>query len=207
MLIPRPETEFLVIALLDLAKPRTSRSCRSATWARAAGSSPSRWRSTCPARLTAIDCSAEAPGNRPGNAAAHGVGDRIEFVQSDLFSALPADRRFHFVVSNPPYVSQAEFAAAAAGREELRAPRSALVAGPRGTEVIEALLPEAAARLLPGGHLLLEISPMIHDAVRSLIAADARFQLGPTTNDLAGLPRVVQALKVGCEARPPSGRG
>ncbi len=108
VLIPRPETEFLVIALLDLARTaQPSRSCRSATWARAAGSSPSRRPSTCRrARLTAIDISPEALAVARANAAAHGVADRIEFVQSDLFAALPAERRFDFVVSNPPYVSR-----------------------------------------------------------------------------------------------------
>ncbi len=132
--------------------------------------------------------------------------DRIELVRSDLFAALPADRRFHFVVSNPPYVSQSEFAALPPSVRNYE-PRAALVAGPRGTEVIEALLPQAAARLLPGGQLLLEISPMIHDAVRSLVSADARLQLGPTLNDLARLPRVVQAVRVEHHVPSPSGRG
>ena len=74
-------------------------------------------------------------------------------------------------------------------------PRTALVAGPRGTEVIERLIPQAAERLRPGGHLLIEISPMIHDAVRALLEADGRFELGPTIKDLARLPRVVQARR------------
>ena len=72
-------------------------------------------------------------------------------------------------------------------------PRVALLAGPRGTEVIERLVAQSADRLLPGGHLLMEISPMIHDAVRALLESDSRFELGPTIKDLARLPRVVQA--------------
>ena len=51
--------------------------------------------------------------------------------------------------------------------QSLTAIRS-LLAGPRGTEVIESLVAQAAERLRPGGHLLLEISPTIHDAVRTL---------------------------------------
>jgi release factor glutamine methyltransferase len=129
------------------------------------------------------------------NAAAHGVADRIEFLSGDLLSTLAADRRFHFVASNPPYVTEAEFAALPPDVRKYE-PRDALVAGPQGTEVIEALLPQAAGRLLPDGHLLLEISPMIHDAARSLVSADVRFQLGPTINDLAGLPRVLQARRI-----------
>ena len=61
--------------------------------------------------------------------------------------------------------------------------------------MIERLIPQAAERLRPGGHLLMEISPMIHDAVRTLLEADGRFELGPTIKDLARLPRVVQARK------------
>jgi release factor glutamine methyltransferase len=78
-------------------------------------------------------------------------------------------------------------------------PSTALLAGPRGTEVIQALVVQAAERLRPGGHLLMEISPMIHDAVRALLEADGRFELGPTIKDLARLPRVVQARKRGLE--------
>ena len=195
VLIPRPETEFLVIALLDLAKQRHEPQlwiCDVGTGSGIIAVSVAKYLPR--ARLTAIDRSAEALAVARENAAAHGVQDRIELVCSDLFAALPADRRFHLVVSNPPYVSQAEFAALAPDVRKYE-PREALVAGPRGTEVIEALLPQAAQRLLPGGHLLLEISPMIHDAVRSLVSADARFQLGPTVNDLAGLPRVLQARR------------
>ena len=74
-------------------------------------------------------------------------------------------------------------------------PQTALLAGPRGTEVIERLIPQAAERLRPGGHLLMEISPMIHDGVREVLEADGRFDVGPTIKDLARLPRVVQATR------------
>jgi release factor glutamine methyltransferase len=76
-------------------------------------------------------------------------------------------------------------------------PRMALTAGPKGTEVIERLIPQAAERLRPGGCLLIEISPMIHDTVCALFASDTRFELGPTIKDFARLPRVVQGKKRG----------
>ncbi len=84
--------------------------------------------------------------------------------------------------------------ALAAGRARLRA---AVGPGrrPRGTEVIEALVVQAAERLQPGGHLLVEISPMIHEAVQGILTTDGRFELGPTIKDLARLPRVVQAKR------------
>jgi release factor glutamine methyltransferase len=147
---------------------------------------------TC--RVTAIDISPAALAVAKENAETHGVADRIDFVESDLFAALPVQQQFDLVVSNPPYVAAAEFERLAVDVRKFE-PRGALLAGPRGTEVIERLVAEAADRLRPGGHLLMEIGPAIHDAVRALLQADHRFELGPTIKDLARLPRVAQATR------------
>jgi release factor glutamine methyltransferase len=69
------------------------------------------------------------------------------------------------------------------------------VAGPRGTEVIERLIVRAAERLVPGGWLLMEISPMIETAVRELVTKHGAYELGPTIKDHAGQPRVIQAKR------------
>jgi release factor glutamine methyltransferase len=145
-------------------------------------------------RVTAIDVSRAALAVAAQNARQHGVAERIEFVESDLFAAVSPQRQFDVIVSNPPYVTTAEMDGLAADVRKFE-PRVALVAGPRGTEVIEALVVKAAERLRPAGHLLMEISPTIHDAVRSLLQADDRFDVGPTIKDLARLPRVVQARR------------
>jgi len=152
-------------------------------------------------RLTAIDVSSAALQVARANATDHGVVGQIEFVESDLFAAVAPGRRFDFVVSNPPYVATAELETLAAEVREFE-PLEALVAGPRGTEVIEALILQSAERLNPGAHLLMEISPTIHDAVCALLEADDRFELGPTIKDLARLPRVVQAAR-----KPAAGSG
>ena len=196
VLIPRPETEFLVVALLDLARRRPPQRplaiCDVGTGSGiiavcAAKHLPN-------AQVTALDISAAALEVARSNAAAHRVQGRIEFIESDLLSAVPPDRQFDFIVSNPPYVTEAELAALASTVKD-HEPRQALVAGPRGAELIEALLPQAAERLHPGGHLLIEISPMLHEAVQKVLAADARFEPGPTIKDLSRHPRVVQARK------------
>ena len=215
VLIPRPETELLVVAVLDLAKtysplPMKERSGVRAEAASAAatqlaiadvgtgsGAIAVALAKHLPAsRVLAIDRSAAALAVAAGNAQHHGVADRIEFVESDLFAAVPAERQFDFIVSNPPYVKTAEVESLAADVGKFE-PREALVAGPRGTEVIEKLVAQAAERLRPGGHLLIEISPTIHDAVLAIFESDARFELGPTIKDLARLPRVVQAKRRG----------
>ena len=196
VLIPRPETELLVVRLLDLAKGRPATDgvtiADVGTGSGIIAVCTAKHLDGC--RVTAIDRSPAALEVARANAAEHGVADRIELIRSDLFAAVDGGRRFDFIVSNPPYVAAAEYEKLA---DEVRRfePREALLAGPRGTEVIEALIPQAAAHLDPGGHLLIEISPMIHDAVLALIEADGRFELGPSMKDLARLPRVVQATR------------
>lgn len=194
VLIPRPETEFLVIRLLDLAVP-ADREWKIADVGAGSGViavCAARW---LPAsRVTAIDVSHAALSVASSNATDHKVADRIDFIESDLFAGVPAGQTFDFVVANPPYVAEHEMAGIARDVREYE-PRTALVAGPTGTETIARLIPQAAERLAPGGWLLMEISPQIERKVRELISADSRLALGPTVKDLAGHARVVQAQR------------
>ena len=196
VLIPRPETELLVVALLDLARNRpVGEPITVADVGTGSGII-----AVCAAkhlpgcRVTAIDVSPAALKVARTNASEHGVGKRVELIESDLFAAVEPGRWFDFIVSNPPYVSTEEMATLAADVKDFE-PRQSLVAGERGTEVIESLVPQAAERLNCGGHLLIEVSPAIHDAARSLLQSDDRLQPGPTIKDLARLPRVVQAVR------------
>jgi release factor glutamine methyltransferase len=216
VLIPRPETELVVVALLDQVKKRGAGGevvCGSPDPSRASteGFLPieaslaiadvgtgSGILAVCAAkyvansRVTAIDISPAALAVAKRNAERHGVAERIRFIESDLFSALPAEAHFDYVVSNPPYVSTAEMANLAADVRE-HEPHVALHAGEGGTDVIRSLVDQAAQRLTPGGALIMEISPMIATATEEIIRSTAKFELGPTMRDLAGHPRVVQA--------------
>lgn len=196
VLIPRPETEFLVMALVDLARERPADQetaiCDVGTGSGNIAVSAAKHLPA--ARVTAVDSSPAALEVARTNAVEHGVESRIELVRSDLFSAVPAERRFDFVVCNPPYVREAEIGSLPREVRDYE-PREALVAGPLGTEVIQRMAPQAAERLNPGGHLLLEIHPALHDEVQALVEADGRFQPGPTVKDLARLPRVVRAMR------------
>ncbi len=201
VLIPRPETEFVVVALLDLVKQRAKDNrSDTAELAIADVGTGSGILAVCAAkylpssRVTAIDISPAALAVARANAADHGVANRVEFVEGDLLSGLADGATFDIVVSNPPYVSQSEMADLA---REVRdhEPHVALVAGERGTEIIERLVTQASARLRPGGWLIVEISPMIEPAVRQLITQEPRLEPGATIKDLAGLSRVVQARR------------
>jgi len=196
VLIPRPETEFLVLTLLDLIKAAgAQRPLAIADIGTGSGIIAITIAKHAPqARLTAVDISSAALAVARDNAERLGVAERIEFVQGDLFAAIPAGKKFDFIASNPPYISTDEMAALP---REVKAyePELALAAGPTGMAVIERLVPEAAERLASGGSLLLEISPMLQQRVESLLAADGRWELGTTLKDLAGLARVVQARR------------
>ena len=197
VLIPRPETEHLVIEVLDLLKKRPAdeapaRVADVGTGSGAIAVSVAKHAANC--RVTALDLSAEALEVARGNADRHRVADRIEFVQSDLLTAIPTAEPFDVIVSNPPYVSQSEWDQLPPDVRNYE-PRSALIGGVTGSETIARLIPQAAERLRPGGWLLLEISPMTEAAVHRLLDQDGHFTALPTVKDLAGLPRVVKAQR------------
>ncbi len=205
VLIPRPETELIVVTLLDLAKQFPSTSGRGA-----GGEGPARIadvgtgsgilavtlaKHLPAAQVVATDTSKVALEIAAENARRHGVAERVQWVECDLLSRVATETQFDFIVSNPPYISTAEYEKLPRDVKNFE-PREALLAGPRGTEVIERLILQAGERLRPGGHLLIEISPMIHAAVQALLSAAPDLQPGATVKDLARLPRVVQARKV-----------
>jgi len=144
------------------------------------------------ATFFAIDASPEALQLAQRNAKRHGVADRIAFLQGNLLQPLtsPVD----LIVTNPPYVSHPELAAASISPEVSQyEPRLALDGGQDGLEVIRRLLPQAKAKLKPGGSLLVEIGSTQGQAVVQL--AETYF---PGANiqvkkDLAGLDRLLVA--------------
>ena len=197
VLIPRPETEFVVLALLDLIKEqgqvdRPLEIVDVGTGSGVLAICAARHVPNC--RVTAIDISSAALQLARTNAVDHGAIDRIALVQGDLLSPVAAQQHVDFVLSNPPYVSDSEWESLTpqiTGHE----PRVALVAGPRGTEVISRLVPQAAERLRGGGWLITEISPMIQRDVDELIRRDGRFKSAVTDRDAAHLPRVMRAQR------------
>lgn len=207
VLIPRPETELLVVRALDLAKtlcdlPSPSPSLEGRGIAIADVGTGSGVLAVCCAKhlpaskVTALDISRAALEIAKKNAEQHQVAERIEFVCSDLFGERPATAEFDIIVSNPPYVASSEFSGLEAGVRN-HEPRLALDGGEQGTEVIARLIPQAAERLNPGGWLLMEVSPANASHVEQLLAAEGGLEAHETMADLAGLPRVVQALRKG----------
>jgi release factor glutamine methyltransferase len=182
-LIPRPDTETLVAWALALPLPPAARvldlGTGSGAIALALASERAGW------TVTAIDRSAAALAVAAENGRALGL-DNAGFLQSDWFSAL-AGRRYHLVVSNPPYIDPQD---SHLGRGDLRfEPRLALVAEGQGLAAIEQIAAAAPAHLEPGGWLLLEHGCEQGEAVRSLLARLGLVDI-ETRCDLAGLERV-----------------
>lgn len=193
VLVPRPETEGLVVRTLDLCKPRaTPRIIDVGTGSGAIAITLAKHLPK--ARLAATDISPAALAVARDNAARHGLADRIEFLECDLLADPRAAGPWDVIVSNPPYVRDDEFESLPRD-VRLHEPKSALVAGPTGIEIVARLAAAAAERLAPGGWLVVEIGPNVAAAAETALAAVPGLVPGPTLADMAGLPRIVQARK------------
>jgi release factor glutamine methyltransferase len=193
VLIPRPETEHVVIAALDFIKERSGGKttvCDVGTGSGCIAICLAKHAAT--AQVTAVDISPPALAVARENAAAHGVAEKIEFVESDLFAALPAERKFDVIASNPPYIPAAEYATLPAGVRDYE-PRQALLAGNDGLEIIRRLLADANSRLQPNGMLVIELSPMLAEAAAALASGEYGYARVEILKDLAGQPRVLAA--------------
>lgn len=193
VLIPRPETEMLVDAVVEATPQRafvvdlgTGSGCIAVAAAVARGD----------LTFGAVDSSPGALDVARFNARRHGVEDCIAFVEGDL-AAPPASwhARASTVVSNPPYVTEADWAGL---QPEVRDhdPKAALVPGPTGLEAYRVLIPAASRLLQPDGVLLVELGAGQADAVRDLVMG-AGFEAVEIFDDLNGIARLLQAHR-GC---------
>ena len=215
VLIPRPETEHLVEAVLELARgierPKlvdvgTGSGCVALALAHELQD----------AEVFAVDLSAEALEIARANAARLQLDKRLQFLQcnvldpvldqnppvipSEAFSpsrGIPSDRTvlsdFDFVVSNPPYVAFSEADKVQKSVQEFE-PTMAVFAGLHGTDVIVPLIEQAHRELKPAGWLALEIGYSMRDEVLNLLSPTMWDDIR-VVPDLQGIPRVVMARK------------
>lgn len=192
VLIPRPETELLVEAAIQIVGTApficdvgTGSGCIAVTLLR----------EIVNARAVAIDKSPAALEVAKINARDHSVIDRTQFVVSDCFDALDSrDYEFDLIVSNPPYVTEAALEGL---QREVRdhEPIMALSPGGDGLGVIRRLIDEGPAFIKPNGHMLMEIGFDQGEAVKSLVNGSA-WSLREIRSDLQGIPRIVVLQKV-----------
>ena len=198
-LIPRPETEILVQAVLqwaDTQRPLSAKPLRLVDVGTGSGAIALAVAANLSHGIVeALDVS---PAVRPiveANARRHGLSDRVRFAESDLLAALQPQLavgfRFDAVLSNPPYIPAGD---APTLQPEVREyePHTALFAGAEGLDLYRRLIPQARAALRPGGLLAMEFGFGQRQALQQLLGGWTQLQF---LDDLAGISRVVLALR------------
>jgi release factor glutamine methyltransferase len=216
VLIPRPETEHVIEAVLERVGPKAAERRQNA--ADGASRGLSEHKEQAPegrkrlqiadvgtgsgaialalakelpkAEIHAIDISPAALEIARANAARLQLESQIHFHENNLLESF-APATFDFIVSNLPYVGESEEDTVQLEVRKFE-PRNAVFAGPKGTEVIERLIPQSYTVLQPGGWLIMEISGTISEDVRTLLKDWEEVTVKP---DLQSIPRVAVARK------------
>jgi len=192
VLVPRPETELLVEALLEWF-PSSATRVRIADACTGSGCVAIAIARERPlATLTATDISDTALSIARRNAERHGVARQIELVCADLLHGVVGP--FDAIVANPPYVPYCDRSALDAEVAHAE-PALAIFAGEDGLSVIEPLVAQAAPLIKDGGALMFEFGYGQDDAVAELIAKAPGLQLFELRCDLQGIPRVAVAQR------------
>ena len=184
VLIPRPETEFIVEEALAILKPMqqasvadigTGSGCIAVSIAH---DSPH-------AHVVASDLSGDALDVAAANAARHGVAERVRFVRTSYLDGVFDE--FDLIVANPPYVRDVD--RPALSRDVRHEPAVALFGGHNGLRDVEGVIIAADRALKPGGWLVMEFGYGQEDDVRGLIEAQGTLRLDRIRDDLQGIAR------------------
>ena len=187
VLIPRPETEAIVELALEILRP--DQSARLLDIGAGSGCLAISILKELPnPRAVATDISASALKVARRNAERHGVTDRLRLIESDLFSAMASDDVFDLLVSNPPYVPEADLKSLQP--EVQYEPAAALAGGVDGLATIRRILRDAPRLLCAGGYLIFEIGFGQSESVGALVGA-RDWQMIEIRRDLQGIPRTV----------------
>ena len=201
VLIPRPETEFLIDRVLALADPQNLATgaildlcCGSGVIATVLARETGRW-------LCAADLSPAALGVASVNLHRHGVREQVSLVAGDLFGPFARGPMFSLVVTNPPYVARGELASSLQPEVAGYEPHLALDGGDGGLTVIEAIRGQIHHHLRPGGQLFMEIGAdqgaRVVEMFSSPWGAAPAFAQAEVLVDYAGRDRVLHARLAG----------
>jgi len=198
VLVPRPETEVLAQCgwtFLERLSKETARPPRVLDFGTGSGCIAIALAAQSPtATITAVDISEAALNVARENAERNGVSERIHFFQGASLNELPSEANYDLIVSNPPYIPTAEIASLAPEVREFE-PCCALDGGKDGLDFFRSLAHEAANRLRPEGHLMLECGDHQTDAVQQILT-EAHWHVSAIEKDLSGRPRIVVAHRV-----------
>lgn len=197
VLIPRPETEFLVEKVLETLKIHGYKGGSIVDMCTGSGVIAVVLSLELKAhKVLAVDVSERALSVADANVARHGKTEDITLLCSDLFSAIASGINFELIVSNPPYIAQQELTVL---QPEVRdwEPKKALAAGEFGLDIINKLAGQVHEFLAPGGWFFMEIGAdqgkMVHDVFSG--HSSRAYDCVEIINDLSQRPRVLKARK------------
>jgi release factor glutamine methyltransferase len=185
-LVPRPDTEHLVDAAIELS--RDAEEPRLLDIGTGTGCIAIAWAVNVPGgRFVAVDVSEAALAVAADNAARHGVGERGDFRGGDLFGPVEGEAPFDLVVSNPPYVGRDEETDPECRHE----PAGAVFTEGDPIRIYSRILEQAPGRLRPGGALLLELPGSREEEIAA--RAPEALSVTEVRRDYGGRPRVLIA--------------
>ena len=200
VLIPRPETEHVVMSALEFTKSVDDRPIRIIDVGTGSGCiavtlAKQLQQTETDVAIAATDLSSDALAIARENAKQHEVDDRIRFFEGDLLAALPAGSSpVHLIVSNPPYIGTGEINTMDSHVKD-HEPHIALFSGVTGTEIVSRLIDQSTSMLLPGGTLIFETSPINIDRCVEIVKQNPEFDSVSVEKDFSGLNRVVIAKR------------
>lgn len=193
VLIPRPETEFLVEEALKVLAHRSDRLILD--MCTGSGNIALALAAFLPGvRVSAVDVSGRALEVALANARRLGLSEKIEFLESDLFACFESGlQAFDAIISNPPYIAEEEY-------EDLpsdvkREPRLALLSTSDGFYFYHKIEEGARRHLKPGGVVFLEIGESQGAGVEKIFADSSHWESARVIQDLCGKDRVVVVTK------------
>lgn len=190
-LIPRPETEMLVEGVIERLAEPPARILDLGTGTGAIALALAKHYEA--AAVTAVDASDDALALAAENARLLGLNDRVQLVKSSWYDALAADESYDVIISNPPYLT-AEETAAAEPEVRVHEPVSALTAADEGLADLRVIIAGALRFLKPGGLLALETGIAQHAVLVKLLTA-AGYVAVESRKDLTDRDRFVFARR------------
>lgn len=193
-LVPRPETELLVESLIKAARGlKADGDVKILDIGTGSGAIIVSLLDYLPnAKGVGVDISVDALIVAEENSRRIGVRERAGFMQSDLFSRIPADKKFDIIVSNPPYIPAADIAGLA--KDVQKEPRGALDGGADGLDFYRRIISEAMDHMADEGILAFEVGINQAQVVAEL-CRKAGFKATAIRKDYADIERMVFAVK------------
>lgn len=141
------------------------------------------------AAVVGLDVSEEALDVARANVKQFGLDERVKLRHSDFFAGVDTDERFDLILSNPPYISEADYATLPP--EVLADPKISLVGGVDGLAAIRRIIVEAPSYLAEGGRIMFEIGYDQSERLPELVAQQSAYELLTIVKDLNDIDRIV----------------